>query len=413
MKSNIVGIRKPGNASVFLNNEETVAYLKEIKAPHTYKCRVCGGLITFSDNQFYKCTSAQKIPNYPFGALRASTKKCFLGLKEYNGHLYRLSVCEECAKKQFPGDPLSFTGHASLVCKWMYNVSEEDYKAHTQKVCVRTEESFIKKYGKEEGLRRWKHYCDLQAETNTFEYKSQKYGMTEEEFKQYNLSRAVTLDNLIRKHGEEEGRCIFEEYCEKQRYTTSLEYFIETYGEEEGQKKYDNFVKLRCIQGFKNIENISPHSKIADEFCVALASRFSGHEIYTYALNKEWDVNNRYQLDYYDRTLNVVVEFYGDYWHYNPELFEDASLNGKDSFRKVDYVNRSDVWKHDEQRKKYIMTVMNVKPENFIIVWENDYRNDRSGTITKVERMIRKEMPNDSYLLYYINKEKYEQTTLF
>ena len=410
MKSNIVGIRKPGNASVFLDNEETVAYLKEIKAPHTYKCRVCGGLITFSDNQFYKCTSAQKIPNYPFGALRASTKKCFLGLKEYNGHLYRLSVCEECVKKQFPGDPLSFTGHASLVCKWMYNVSEEDYKAHTQKVCVRTEESFIKKYGEEEGLRRWKHYCDLQAETNTFEYKSQKYGMTEEEFKQYNLSRAVTLDNLIRKHGEEEGRRIFEEYREKQRNTTSLEYFIETYGEEEGQKKYDNWNEIRKEQCLIISQGV--HSIIADEFFQKLSDRFIGNEIYTHVLNHEWTVGF-YSLDYYDKTLNVVVEFYGDYWHYNPAIYEDASLLDEKFYRNNRFENRSDVWKHDKTRQKYITTFLKMKPENFIIVWENDYRNDRSGTITKVERMIRKEMPNDSSLLYYINKEKYEQTTLF
>lgn len=44
------------------------------------------------------------------------------------------------------------------------------------------------KYGDNEGEVRWKAYCKKQSETNSLEYKSAKYGMTESEFTEYNLS---------------------------------------------------------------------------------------------------------------------------------------------------------------------------------------------------------------------------------
>lgn len=115
-----------------------------------------------------------------------------------------------------------------------------------------TLENLISKYGEVEGNKRWKSYCDKQAETNTFDYKLNKYGITEEEFNAFNKSRAVTLKNLIKKYGEDEGIKRWEAYCERQKYTNSYEYFIEQYGEDEGNRKWQNFNKGRSCQTFKN-----------------------------------------------------------------------------------------------------------------------------------------------------------------
>ena len=74
-----------------------------------------------------------------------------------------------------------------------------------RKSCARTEEFFVSKYGIEEGKKRWDNYRKKQSETNTFEYKQKVYGWTKEQFDEYNKSRAVTLKNLIKKYGKEEG----------------------------------------------------------------------------------------------------------------------------------------------------------------------------------------------------------------
>lgn len=64
-----------------------------------------------------------------------------------------------------------------------------------------TKENFILKYGEQQGLIRWNNYCDKQRYSNTFQYKQQKLNWTKQQFTQYNKSRAVTLENLIAKHG--------------------------------------------------------------------------------------------------------------------------------------------------------------------------------------------------------------------
>ena len=57
-------------------------------------------------------------------------------------------------------------------------------------------------------------------------------------------ARKVTERNLIRKYGEEEGKRRFNEYREKQAYTNTLQHFIEKHGEIEGKEKYA-LVKFR------------------------------------------------------------------------------------------------------------------------------------------------------------------------
>lgn len=62
-------------------------------------------------------------------------------------------------------------------------------------------EKFIIRHGDVKGLLLWNEYRKIQAYTNSYEYKKEKYGMTIEEFTRYNKSRAVTLDNMINRHG--------------------------------------------------------------------------------------------------------------------------------------------------------------------------------------------------------------------
>ena len=104
------------------------------------------------------------------------------------------------------------------------------------------------KYGDNEGEVRWKAYCKKQSETNSLEYKSAKYGMTESEFTEYNLSRAVTKENLIKRHGEKLGIEKWNTYVARQSYAgCKIEYFIEKYGEIDGIKKYNDVNKQKVL----------------------------------------------------------------------------------------------------------------------------------------------------------------------
>lgn len=141
----------------------------------------------------------------------------------------------------------------------------------------------MKRYGKEEGLKKFQSYSKKQAYKNTFECKSKKYGWTEEQFKKYNRNRATTLENLVRRHGQEEGEKIWKSYVERQKYTASLEYFIEEYGEEKGKEKYEKFDKARS----ENLIFINSRSLEGDKFCKEIDSLFKGDETYYGAKNFE------------------------------------------------------------------------------------------------------------------------------
>jgi len=73
----------------------------------------------------------------------------------------------------------------------------------------------IKKYGITEGAERWNSYCKKQADSNKFEYKQEKHGMTYEEYDEYNKSRAVTLDNMIKRYGVQDGLFHWNQYVER------------------------------------------------------------------------------------------------------------------------------------------------------------------------------------------------------
>jgi hypothetical protein len=129
--------------------------------------------------------------------------------------------------------------HFKYKCTGRVNNSAEYRKCYPgaqlvdEELCKRTaitEATLIAKYGEQEGLVRWNNYKELQAYSNTFEYKQENHNWTIDEYELYNKGRAVTLDKCIERYGEIDGKVIWDNYVEKQRYSNTLEYFQEKYG---------------------------------------------------------------------------------------------------------------------------------------------------------------------------------------
>ena len=269
-----------------------------------------------------------------------------------DGVKHELSCCEDCLKEHFkdslPKSQKYYFMKANKYGSYCFNYTEDEYKKICSQTVGVTEKSMIRKWGEVEGKKRWEEYCKKQAETNTFEYKQEKYGWTKEQFDEFNKSRAVTLELCVERHGEEEGKKLWEDYCERQRYTTSLEYMIEEYGEEEGTKKYKEFNFNRA-----NASSLS-YSKMSQEIFNTLYNLIEVKDnIFYYTLNNEYSVianNKGYNLDFYDKTKNLVIEFLGDYWHANPLLYKED-----DKFiRSNKPVTAKQIWKADKFRKNNI-----------------------------------------------------------
>ena len=315
-----------------------------------------------------------------------------------------MPICKECG---FESSRLQWT-HFKFKCTGKFKNGKEYLQAYPEESLVDEDlrkktavnlENLKIKYGDEEGQRKWKEYRSKQAYTNSFEYKREKLGWTEDQFKNYNKSRAITLPNMIKKYGEEKGIELWQNYCERQSYTKTLDYLIEKYGKDEGSRKYleinrkksassnpkilseklsitiDQAVDLICGRS-----SLRFNSNLEKEFIQLLESQIGPleHSSLNSPFGKWCHELNKYVV--YDiKHKNCIIEFNGDYWHANPKDYkENDIIRG----RKV-----KDIWNFESKKLK----LANDLGFSILVVWESDFIKDKSKIIKETVEWMLKE----------------------
>jgi very-short-patch-repair endonuclease len=265
------------------------------------------------------------------------------------------------------------------------------------KLTAVTQVAMIRKYGEEEGQQRWEIYRTKQAASNSFEYKKEKHGWSKEQFDEYNSSRAQTIEKMIARHGEEIGTQKWLEYCERQSYTNTKEYFVEKYGKVDGEKKYlklnreksasvnpkimseirgitmEEALEIVMIRYSRSAGFVSG-SKLEKEFAEMLSEALGPLEntTMTKPFGKWSHLLNSYVI--YDiQHQGKIIEFNGDYWHANPKLYkDDAVIRGRTA---------KEIQHYDKLK---IQTAENLGFE-CMTIWESEFNADKTGTINKVK----------------------------
>lgn len=389
---------------LFNENKTKENYVKLLEKYNVYtdrpKCRICGEDIFYQNTQLKSSGDTIR--------LFSDRGYSHITTRNMGNTIYHLSVCEDCLYKKFP-ECVDYPHKGKLFMaankytqfafdipkdillefskakngnsreKFIKKYGEEEGSRRWDSYCKNlalTEEKFINMYGEEEGLRRWDDYRKKQSITNTFEYKQEKYGWTKEQFDEFNKSRAVTIENMVKKYGEEEGVKKFNDYCDRQRYTNTREYFIKEHGEEKGNEKWLNFVNARMDIGAYSLSS----QRLFDELISKNSDMFNGHEIYYATHNNEYEIitsdKKMYYLDFYDKTLNICIEFNGEAFHPNPIKYTETDIF-KSPFD-TQGVLVKDVW--DKEQKRY-NDLKNEFGINTIVVWERDYNKSLTDTI--------------------------------
>lgn len=260
-----------------------------------------------------------------------------------------------------------------------------------------TECNLIKKYGATEGKQRWQEYKQKQAYSNSYEYKKEKYGWTSEDFDNFNKSRAVTIKNLIQKHGEIEGTIRWQNYCERQAYTNTIDYFVEKYGRDQGIKKY----KEVCKEKSQSIENICKRYECnIDTAVIILQDRINQNNFisnserlfvdeleknisqsldYSYK-TKQYCVYGNNKANFYDIVHNKkAIEYNGDYWHCNPKTFNENYYHNN--------VNKlaKDIWKEDQKKIDLLKKERDI---DCLVVWESDFLHQPKKILEECKKWI-------------------------
>ena len=261
-----------------------------------------------------------------------------------------------------------------------------------------TLENLTKKYGAIDGSLRWEEYRSKQAHSNSYEYKKEKFGWSKEQFEEYNSSRSQTLEKMILRHGETEGIAKWELYCSRQAYTNTKNYFIEKYGLDKGTEKYIATSKKKSVNNpvlLSEKLNISLDqateiilsrqkqfftSNIEQEFISAIEQQIGllDHTTKNKPFGKWSSLLNTYVI--YDiKHKNCIIEFNGDYWHANPNIYkDDAIIRGKTA---IDIRHRDLLKLKTAQDLGY----------NTLVIWESDFKNHKDSTIKQVCEWILKE----------------------
>nr|QMP82898.1 MAG: hypothetical protein [Caudoviricetes sp.] len=269
-----------------------------------------------------------------------------------------------------------------------------------------TNRKMILKFGEVLGNSKWSGYVNKQKITNSFEYKNKKYGMTREEFEEYNKSRSVTLENLILRHGKIEGTKKFEDYCTKQKTSgCTLDYFVEKYGQDIGKKVYLDICKRKThnlesyiykygkegiIKYNDYLNKVSvkrTYSKMSQKFFWELVKILEENGLFVpeeikfaenggekYLLSEQY--GRGFFYDFCIEKIKLIIEFNGDLYHANPKKYLPNDIP---PYRNND-LSAKQIWEHDKKKNDSIIS----SGYELLIVWEDDLKNDYNNLIYRI-----------------------------
>lgn len=173
-------------------------------------------------------------------------------------------------------------------------------------------------------------------------------GMSEEEAKQalHNRQATFTYKKCIKKYGEIEGNKIFSQ--RQQKWLQSLYNNFQNNGD--GRSKQSQFAK-----------------DIIKQCCKQLNIHVPKKEKYIY-----WKPTHQaFAYDFIYK--NKIIEFQGDYWHCNPNLYN------KDFYNKVKQKTAQEIWDYDNIK----MECAQYYKYKLLYIWEYDYNNNKEETLKK------------------------------
>lgn len=363
-----------------LNQDELTIFQKE-NDKNAHFCKECEKAIFYDTIEYHYSKDKRLI----------YTGKTYNIAKTINNVIYNICLCKLCLLKKEPDfqqikNQSKIFNTCNKFAQIAFNIPENVKKEHNKKGCP-TLKNLINKYGLDEGTKRFKEYSKKQSYSNSFEYFQKKRNWTLDQFHEYNKSRGITLENLIKKHGEEKGKEIFKKYSEQQSYTNSKEYFLEKYGPILGEERYTYFNKHRSHTLENYIERLGEtdgklkyekywsnfhqgskfYSKSSQEYFKNIDEFFKEYHTYYASKNKEFGKHsNKFKkyffIDYFIKELNIGIEYNGCFWHADPLLYDGNKI------MPIRNIEAKKIWEYDELKIKAFKDEYDI---DLIIVWEN------------------------------------------
>lgn len=185
----------------------------------------------------------------------------------------------------------------------------------------------------------------------------------------HNYAKGSSLEYWVEKLGEDEGKKRYDEICFNKGKSNRIEYWIEKYGEKKGAELYKEKQKKFC-----NHLLTGPYSGLNKKFELLLNEHNINYKK-EYTIYKESEKQRRF---IYDFLINesLIVELNGRFWHGDPRWYkENDILNFPGGDVKV-----SDLWEKDKEKKELALK----NGYKFLTIWEDDFNNSDKEEIFKL-----------------------------
>jgi hypothetical protein len=316
------------------------------------------------------------------------------------------------------------SSYDSMVCRYGKRLADKLFEEKKYK-CTLTKQTLIDRYGESNGTEKWESICrskvswgrpvfirkygNLHGETKWRESLDKKiktqndrrvdgvkyanghklsdyerrYGMVDG-YKRWSkrnahISYMGSLQRYIDEFGES-GR----EICRKIKDNTSLESFRKRYGESIGNSKYIEHVEKLISCTFKG----KTYSKKSQRLFWSIYEHLTYEDKLMckfYELNGEQsflipsEKPKLFRVDF--KIDNVVIEFNGDYWHGNPNMYNRCDFISHPGGKRL--VN--EIWEVDKSRVDFLKSIGYI----VMTVWESDYNSDSNLVLENCLKVIR------------------------
>jgi very-short-patch-repair endonuclease len=225
-------------------------------------------------------------------------------------------------------------------------------------------------------------YFDIDVDKINEEWDSKKEERRKKQLQGLMNAAKANKGKSIKEKLGEEG---YGNFLKSMKGVFSLEWFVEKYGEKEGKKKHkDRSISLSKNthwikfnkENKKNWSNIS--QKLFWEIYHLIKHKYD--HIYFGELNHEFSCGLQSQnFDFVIRDIKKIIEFNGDKFHGNPEIYESSDIP-----LKFLGITAGEIWNNDKNK------INKAKNNGYsvLIIWESEYLKNKENTILKCINFI-------------------------
>lgn len=125
-------------------------------------------------------------------------------------------------------------------------------------------------------------------------------------------------------------------------------------------------------------------SKLSQEFFWSIYNKLPEYlksKVYFSELNKEFNIKSGEFFYYYDFVMSDVkmaIEFNGDYWHCNPNVYEDKFIH--------EHIGKTakEIWEYDYKKIESLKEM----GYDVYVVWESDYLKNKHEVVSRLIKII-------------------------